>query len=124
MPRHQIGDPPFSGQHRHHRAISRKRLHQATAHGNQSQRVLELHHSGNARRHILAHAVAQHCRRRDPPRTPQLRQRPFHRKQRRLRVAGLLQLGGLAGKQKLDQWPLQKPVQHAGAAIDRRAENR
>ena len=67
----------------------RQRLHQPAARGDQPQRVLELEHAGDARRHVLADAVAQHRRRLDAPRPPQLGQRVLQREQRRLRVLRL-----------------------------------
>ena len=69
-------------------------LHQATARGDQGQRVFKRKNSGQTRGHVFAHAVADHRLGLSAPAHPELRQCILDDKQRRLREEGLAQLLG------------------------------
>ena len=64
---------------------------QPAARGDELQSVLEAHHARDARGGVLAEAVAQHRRRLDAPRPPQLRERVLEGEDGRLRVRGLVE---------------------------------
>ncbi len=57
----------LGGEDRRHAAAGRQRLHQAAALGDQAQPVFEAEQPGDAGRHVLAEAVAQHDGRFDAP---------------------------------------------------------
>ena len=69
-------------------------MHQATARGDQGQRVFKRKNSGQTRGHVFAHAVADHRLGLSAPAHPELRQCILDDKQRRLREEGLAQLLG------------------------------
>ncbi len=81
----------FIGKHRGHAAIRRQGLHQTRARGNQLQAVFQTKHAGHACGHVFADAMAHHRARHNAPRTPQLRERIFERKERGLRVGSLIE---------------------------------
>ena len=68
-----------------------------TAERDQRQRVIEIEHASQARRHELADAVADARLRLDAPRHPEARQRVLDDEERRLRVARASQRLGRLG---------------------------
>ncbi len=114
------------GHHRAHGAARRQRLHQTRAGGDQSKPFLELHGAGDARGHVLAHAVAEDRARLDAPRAPHGGERPLEGEQRRLGVLGLVDRRGLppGRKQDLEQRARQLAVEDRGAAVELAAEDR
>ena len=92
--------------------------HQAAARGHQRQPVLNREHACQAGRHVFANAVADHGRRPNPPRHPQLCQGIFDGEQRRLRE---LRLGKTTGGLLLI--PLARIQQLAQIAVDMSRED-
>ena len=82
----RLGQP-----HRGHGA-RRQRLHQPPAQRDEAGGVVQREDAGDAGRRVLADAVTDHGRRLDAPRAPQRGERVLDREQRRLGVAGSVEI--------------------------------
>src|SRR6185295_20072428 len=97
-----------------------------TADGDQRERILEPPDAGHARGDVFANAVPQDRARNYAPRPPRLGQRVLERKERGLRVGGLVDRRGptLAGIEHFEQWPIENAIEQLGAAVERPPERR
>src|SRR5207247_6766033 len=110
-----------------HLAPGGQGLDQPPARRYQPQRVLEGEDARDARRRVLAYALAEDRRGLDPPAPPELGQRVPQGEQRRLRVLRLVERRRRFPGRRVDdrqQRPGQQRPQDLVAAIHRAAEGR
>ncbi|VWD35678.1 hypothetical protein BLA50215_05004 [Burkholderia lata] len=111
------------GENGRHVAVAGQRLHQPAAFGDQPQAVFRREDAGRASRRVLAHAVAHHGVGHHTERRQQRAERVLQREQRRLAVAGLVNVLAL-GRQHLEQRLVEQRIGHRAAAVDGVAEHR
>ena len=108
------------GGYRDHPTARRQTAEKAAALGHQQRAVLEAEHARNARRRILADAVAQHHIGFEAPRLPEPGQAHLHREQGGLGVAGLPQrllvVGAVRVENNVQQWLFENVSDHCRAA--------
>ena len=118
---------PLRHRNRKHRS-GRKRLHQATALGDEGESVLEGEHAREAGRDELSDAVPDHRVGHDAPLHPQERERVLDREQRRLGEPRLHELRGgglgaaLRGIQEIAQIDRDMRLERLRATVERHSE--
>ena len=93
----RFGSSRFVGKNGRHLAALRQRLHEPAPLGDELEPVFEAEDAGDASRGVFADAVTHDRRGLHTPRAPQLRERVFQRKQRRLREGRLVERRRFAG---------------------------